>query len=437
MGSRVILLTLGTVGDIYPFIALSKALGENGHDVTLFTSSDYEAMVSRHGISFQPICDDLEHLLYSGLADILRQKSALHLLARPIAVKTLVHTLCHQFIARTWEAMKDADIAIYHPSLAFVPELAAAANISSVMACLQPALPTRAFPFCLFGMRQTGPLNRITYLLPDVLRTLVKRQARGFLLRCGITPRKDPPKHGDFVLNAFSKVLCPPPVDWPDNVATTGEWIVPASWAPDDTLRRFLQAGDPPIYVTLGSMPWNAKANGNLLLEAAKRWGGRILIGTASGGFGQIESSENILPIGHVPHHLLLPHLGAIVHHGGAGTTAAGLRAGLPTLVTPIVLDQFFWGRRVEALGAGPSPQRLSTMNAAGLARAFDALLATPSYRISARAIAGQMKNEDGLAASLDVIDGVLSRERQRHLLAGRPSRGACVENLMHARRPV
>jgi len=410
MSHKILLMTIGTHGDIAPFIALADALRENGYEVSLATSADYQETVRRHKLHFDPLSENLEHLMHSRLANILRNKSAIHVLGYPRALKHLIQSIYGQLIARAWQLMQQCDIVIFHPSLAFVPELAAAANIPSVMGSLQPTLPTSTLPFCLLGLRQLGIMNRLTYTLPNLLREIVKRQARAFLQKNRLSPRKDAPKYGDLVLNAFSKTICPPPADWPDNAITTGEWALHPNWTPSNELSQFLDDGPPPIYITLGSMPWNAEKNGPLLMDAAKHWGGRIIIGIAYGGLGRNKQSQNILSIGHTPHSVLLPRVGAIMHHGGAGTTAAGLRAGLPTLVTPVLLDQFFWGHRVHALGAGPSPRRLSTMNAATLAGLFDALVNTPSYRLAARDVATRMQSEDGLSASVVAINGILSR---------------------------
>ena len=180
----------------------------------------------------------------------------------------------------------------------------------------------------------------------------------------------------------------------------------PATWTPPPELEAFLAAGPPPAFAGLGSMtPENAARLSGLIAEAARQAGTRVVIQAGRAGLTQHEDppGQSIL-IGDVPHDWLFPRMAALVHHAGAGTTAAGLRAGVPAIGVPMIGDQPFWAARLAALGTGPRPIALRRLTASALAAALRDATGGSSYLDRARALATRIAGEDGARPVIEAL---------------------------------
>jgi sterol 3beta-glucosyltransferase len=161
------------------------------------------------------------------------------------------------------------------------------------------------------------------------------------------------------MLYAYSSQVLPVPADYPPHVHVTGYWFLDQinQWQPPSDLVGFLEAGTPPVYVGFGSMSGTkAQEHANIVLEALAQTGQRGLLASGWGGLKATDLPGNIFMLEQAPHEWLFPQVSAVVHHGGAGTTAAGLRAGKPTVIVPLIADQPFWGNVIYRLGVGPQP---------------------------------------------------------------------------------
>jgi sterol 3beta-glucosyltransferase len=211
------------------------------------------------------------------------------------------------------------------------------------------------------------------------------------------------------VLQAFSRHVVPRPSDWPDSAVVTGYWFLDegVDWTPPRELADFLDAGPPPVFVGFGSMAGRDPARtARTVLAAVARSGQRALIVSGWGGLRVDEPPPGVFVAESVPYDWLLPRVAAVVHHGGAGTTAAGLRAGKPTVVCPFVADQPFWGARVAALGVGPRPIPQRRLGEAELAAAILEAVGDAGMRDRAERLGAQIRAEDGVAAAVEVIGG-------------------------------
>lgn len=409
MSRLVVIIAAGSRGDIQPCVALGRGLSARGDKVRLVASSRYEPLVAEAGLEFAPLTADPTEILTSdeGQEWLAGGRNPVRFLT---GLKKIVGPMADRLLAELLAACRDADLLIT-PTLGFLGEhLGDHLGIGRALVHFQPSQPTRAFPHPLLPQARLlgGAANRLSFGAVD--------QVAWQLLRPFINPWRAAelglpklPLHGPMrrvrtegrpVLCCFSETVVPRPADWPPYVHVTGYWFLDEApgWSPQPELAAFLADGPPPVYVGFGSMvPKDAAATGAIVRAALRRAGVR---GIVSDG----ESADDILAVRDVPHAWLFPKMAAVVHHGGAGTTAAGLRAGVPTLVCPFFGDQPYWGERVHALGAGPVPQPIRKLTVAALATAIRTAVDSPGMRERAQDIARHLEEEDGVAHACDVI---------------------------------
>lgn len=409
---RIALLSVGTRGDVQPYIALGKGLAERGHEVVLAAPENFQPWVEGHGLRFQSMGVDTQDFFQSPQVRPLLNGNLLALVK--ILRKTLV-PIMRQILDATWEASRRAEVIVFHPKAGGAVDVAEVTGASIICAAPVPMFPTSAFPFFLLPGNFGPWLNRLTYKplnLSRVLFTPVMNRWRREKLGLGKGPVFMPMSgHRNGVgvsLCAASPALVPYPPDGVEGVHTTGYWFLDegGEWQPDRALNAFLEAGEPPVYIGFGSM-----ATGNPLkitrevVKGVRLAGVRAVLATGWGGMNQIQVPDNIHVIKGAPHDALFQRVSAVVHHGGAGTTAAGLRAGKPSLICPLYFDQPYWGRRVWSLGCGPKPQRLKKLKAEQFARGLLELTQTESFAARAAEMARVIAQEHGVARAIEVVE--------------------------------
>lgn len=418
---RILLLTIGTRGDVQPFVALGRRLKRHGHDVALCTSSSFSPFVEQHGLEYRYLNNEFVELAqgeagrkameeWGGLPGRLRWMAEAARLFKPIFRKTL---------KEEWEVAQDAELIIYNPQSVGGFHIAEALGVPGIMADALPTwVPTGAFPNFTFPDLGLGPsYNRLTYrLLPlmtgGMFGSIVKEWRRETL--------KLPPRStlgGDLVrpdgrpvpvLYSFSRHVLPLPADWPERTHVTGYWVLDETrnWQPPPGLSDFLDAGPPPVFVGFGSMGGRDPARTTrLVLEALARSGQRGLLVTGWGGLETEQLPDDVFKVESAPYDWLFPRVAAVVHHGGAGTTAAGLQAGKPTVICPFVADQPFWGRRVAALGAGPPPIPQRKLTADNLASAIRQAVTDAGMQQRAAILGEKIRAEDGTGQAASLIE--------------------------------
>jgi sterol 3beta-glucosyltransferase len=198
------------------------------------------------------------------------------------------------------------------------------------------------------------------------------------------------------------------PPDWDGRSVATGYWFLdrPDDWQPPHELVEFLERDAPPVYVGFGSMPSeDAVVKTRLILEALQLSGQRGVVATGWGGLSANDLPEYVHALETAPHNWLFPRMAAVVHHGGAGTTAAGLRAGVPTVICPFFGDQPFWGRRVASLGVGPQPIAQKGLSAEKLADALLTVIGNKTMKERAAALGATIRSEDGIGRAVALIE--------------------------------
>jgi UDP:flavonoid glycosyltransferase YjiC (YdhE family) len=215
------------------------------------------------------------------------------------------------------------------------------------------------------------------------------------------------------LLYGFSPSVLPAPADWGDEIHVTGYWFLDPdeAWLPPPALQDFLQAGPTPVYIGFGSMSSRKpEQTADLVIKALLKTNQRALLYSGWGALHKEDLPETIFMIDSTPHAWLFPRMAAVVHHGGAGTTAAGLRAGVPSIVIPFMVDQPFWGQRVQDLGVGPAPIPRSKLNADRLAAAIQEAVKNTGMRQRAAELGAKIRAEDGVATAVEIIQGMEAR---------------------------
>lgn len=418
---KITILTYGSRGDVQPFLPLSLGLMANGHCVTLAAPSRFKNLVEEHSIHFAPLAGDPQALSR-------RLNDAGHNFIRMIR-ELMDHAveIGADVLSQTEEACKDADLILHSfTHVVGAHTLAREKNIPDI----------HIQPFPMFG--QTGDYPNVT--LPDLRSRSLNGLTHWFSekitwwtsqigfervrRRAGLPRRKlhwpfghDPLRPRTPILCAWSPSVLPASNDWPARMHVTGYYFfdIDDSYQPPQELRSFLHAGKPPVCITFGSMVnRDAGRIDHIMREALRQTGNRGIILSGWSGIGH-QSSKDILYLEAAAHDWLLPRCKMVVHHGGAGTTAAGLRAGIPNIVVPFTADQPFWGRRVSAVGAGPKPILVKNLSAPKLTRAI-AEAESDALRERAQAMGQKIRSEDGVGSAVELIEKYSNNFHRGHL---------------------
>ncbi|MFI7025651.1 glycosyltransferase [Micromonospora sp. NPDC049900] len=417
----LVLVTLGSRGDVAPFVALGQALVEAGHEVRLVTQSEFGSLGRNTGVGLRLIdMDDSRELLGLPAA-----RAALRRNYDPLAIARLMSALAPQFerVYRvTLAAARDADAVLCHPMTFPALDVADRLRLPVIQVHHVPAVPTRAFP-CALGHRighTLGPVaNRLSYsadgwLAWGLTGRIMNRLGGDILNRPPISTRQALTlrrRRAGVVVGVSPQVL-PRPADWPADVVTTGYLRTAArEGVPlDSATRRFLADGAPPVLVTLGSTPVpNPERTSRIMVSAARAAGLRIILQRGVAGLDHTDDPHSLHVVDQLDYDQILRQVAAVVHHGGAGTLAQVLTHGKPSLVLPSFADQFFWAHRVPAIGAGPRPLPLKSLTEVTLTRRLRELADDPRYASRAQAIGARISEEDGPRNATTAINGFLA----------------------------
>ncbi len=327
---RITIVTVGSRGDVQPYVALGAGLQAAGHSVRLNTHTAYEPLARRHGLDFHKLEGDPRAILEAGRGRF-NTLNPLTFWSRLLRAGAPIYRGMAQDVL---EASRDAD-AILYSSLAYFAayDVARKCGALPLAAYLQPVTPTHYFPMpsspplprWLRFVR--GPLNRLSFTVGEWLFWLVVRpavnQMRREMLDLPPLPLRPPYVGAQTaarpVLYGYSPAVLPPPPDWPPHCHVTGYWLLGAEdWTPPEALSRFLEAGPPPVYIGFGSMNSNdAEKTTRIVLEALASAGQRAVLFTGWGALTSQRLPESVLAIDSTPHDWLFPRMAAVVHHGG------------------------------------------------------------------------------------------------------------------------
>ncbi len=406
---RITLLTYGSRGDVEPFVALGKGFIRAGHSVRLAAPVVFEQLVSSHGIDFIGLPGDpdslVRNLVDKAGKNYLRMIRVLSKFIVPIAVGVLDQV---QFTC------ENTDIIIHSFLLTNTGyEIAREKGIHDFSVQFFPVFSTTAeFPGIVFPDLPLGNLYRrlthefITQTFWQGSRVLYRwiRRRNPHLPPLTDWPFAARSDRRTPILYAFSPYVLPQPADWGEDVHVTGYWFTDdPDWHPPQKLLEFLDTGSTPVAIAFGSTSTrNPERMATIIREALALSGQRAVIVGAENHFSDLPST--VFQLDSAPYGWLFARMSAVVHHGGAGTTGAGLMAGVPNIVTPFTSDQPFWGNRVHSLGAGPKPLPAKKLTAQTLAKPIVAAVSDQEMRTRAKAIGARIRAEDGVSRAIDII---------------------------------
>lgn len=418
---KILINTVGSRGDIQPFLALGKGLQAAGHQVALCTAQSFQPWVEEHGLAYAHMDDGFYELMQAqtGRAATESKGAAFKLVGR-------VKPIMQRAMADMWAAAQtlQPDALIFHPKALGSFDIAEKLRIPLLMALPLPLYtPTAAYPAPALPALPLGAwYNRASYRLLNAATAAYAGPVNEFRTRTlGLAPRprfagldRDSRGAPVPVLYGYSRHVLPAPADYPPHVHVTGTWFLDRApgWQPDPALVDFLAAGPPPVYVGFGSMGGSrAAVRAQVVLEALRQAGRRGVLASGWGGLSIGDLPPSVFLLESAPHDWLFPQMAAVVHHGGAGTVAAGLRAGKPTVVVPFLADQPFWGRVLQERGVSPAPIPQSKLTAANLAAAITEAVSDPQMRARAAALGEQIRAEDGVGNAVRVIEAAVAKQ--------------------------
>lgn len=414
---KITLLTYGSRGDVQPFLALAVGLKKAGYAATLAAPHRFADFIKQHGVDCTPLPgdpDELSRMFNDAGGNAYRMVRSM---------QAHVFRIAPDVIRAVHQAVQGAELLVH--SFVFTTgaySIAREMQIPDVSIQTFPVFaPTNAFPAIGMPGSLPGWMNRFSHWFSTQVfwhggnagyYQLRRRAPSDFPAQVDwpFTPVPDRPLTP--LVFAISPQVIPFPTDWnPDHVHMPGYFFLESpDYQPSDELLRFLENGSPPVCITFGSMiNRNMERITSVAIEGSQRTGSRVIVLTGWGGWTPKSTPDGVLFLKSAPHDWLFPRCKAVIHHGGAGTTAAGLRAGVPSILVPHAADQPFWGERVAPLGVGPRPIPIHHLT---VDRIASALLEADSESVRQRAadLGRRIRAENGVEGAVSVIESCASR---------------------------
>jgi sterol 3beta-glucosyltransferase len=424
---RVLVYCYGSRGDVEPFVALSHGLRRAGHDVVLAGPRRFAEMAEARDVMFRPLNDDSLALMER--PDVQRMflnDDARDPAARQLAREIMADNLRSypRVLADMAAAADDgADVVLHTQASGEAShQIAEMLGVPAVLATLYPNYAKSwHYPSPLLaGPRLFAkPLNRLSHVV--AWRWPPVRSIREMAGAWRERTLRLPPRRHQFnfrhrpdggptpIMHCFSRYVLPPAPDWGTSVFTTGFWHLPiGSTRLAPSVADFLAAGEKPVFVGFGSMIGeDPRAAGVTVQEAVRARGLRAIVVRGWGGIDVPDPREDILVVDDVPYDLVLPHVAAAVHAGGAGTMNSALRAGLPQVPFPFHGEQVFWASVAHRLGIAVEPVRQRELTVAKLVRGIEAVLTDKVMAARADHLAAAVATEDWMTAVERALDAV------------------------------
>jgi sterol 3beta-glucosyltransferase len=417
---HITILALGSRGDVQPYIALGRGLKRAGYAVQFGAPENFHSLAAQYGLDFFAIAPNSREIMASETGRRMMTTGD-HAPAFMYELARMVSAYADECLTRSLKACEHTDAILFNSFALMGFHIAEALNLPSAGAWIYPLNRTAHYPSMgtppFLGLG--GPFNWLTYLIDEqIIQHAFRHIFRQWRKTLDLPPlpisgfydylyRQNIPQ-----IYGYSSTVVPRPIDWPDRFVVSGYWFLDQieNFKPPTELCDFLDAGPPPVYIGFGSVVGNQTAHlTEMVLSAVKHSGQRVILAKGWGGLdtqlANRQMDEQIFVVDDVPHDWLFPKMAAVIHHGGAGTTASGMRAGVPTVIVPFSGDQPFWGKRVRALRAGPSPIPHTRLNAERLGAAITSAVNDEVMREHARLIGESIRAEDGIARAVEAFE--------------------------------
>ena len=416
---HIVITAAGSRGDVQPYVALGEGLVKAGHTIRMVTHQDFEELVKSHGIDYFSDGTNVKEIAQGRImADRIEKANFLSVIKKMAGEAKGRAT---RFAEAGLDACRGADLVISGIGGLFSGySLAEKFNIPFMQAYYIPLTPTRTFPSFLFPklpIHLGAGFNRLSYGLVQQMiwqgfkaaDTLARRQ----VLSLPPAPFMGPYKTELFnrlpILYGFSSKVIPKPDDWGGNIYITGYWqLEEKDYTPPDDLAHFMDSGSSPIYIGFGSMSSrDPEKTAGIVLDALKKTRQRAVVLSGWNGMQKHDLPENVFMVESVPFSWLFSRVAAVIHHGGAGTTASGLMEGVTSIIIPFFGDQFYWGQIVKKMQDGPDPIPRKRLTADKLSEAINEVLKNKEIQIKASKLGKELKKEDGVGKAISVVEGI------------------------------
>jgi len=416
---KISILTTGTRGDTQPFISLGKELKGLGHEVKIAGFENYQHLVERNGLQFHPIKGDISQISKEMAKSSIQSDNPIQFFTSFRKMKPYIKDKQMGMQRDLFEACEDAEAIIYHPGAAIGQFVGEHKGVATILASPFPMEATEEYPALIFYQMKLGEkLNYLTHKIFEKgfwmtvkppIRRYWKKQF-GTIPKSFHNPFSKEQTKNHIAISSVSRHVFQQPKK---NTRWFGYWFLDedlSAWRPPEDLQNFLRKGTPPVYVGFGSIyDDNAEETTELVIEALRKAGQRGILATGWNSMEGIEEMEDMYFIKNVPHSWLFPKLSGVVHHGGAGTTAAAFRAGVPSFVIPHGNDQYAWGKRTEELGVGPSPVPRKKLTVENLAEGIRGMQ-SEGIKSNAYTLGKNIQLENGARDAARYIDTFLQR---------------------------
>ncbi len=409
----ITLLTSGTRGDVQPYLALGRGLQTAGFGVVIVAPANFADLAAQANLPFRVLDGNPSDLMMSseGSQALMGSSSVLRTLQASLRFVRAARPVYRRMLDSAWRACQGSDaIVIGLPSLWGV-HIAEALRVPCIGGFVQPLTRTRAWPSAIFPRtRSLGA--RYNLLTHRVVEQALWQPWRGTIntwrrkqLGLPAAPWRGPDLQRMPMLYGFSERIVPRPPDWPTQHRIMGYWRHPtqADWQASDTLLRFLRTAGPVIYFGFGSpgLP-SFGQHVQSIAQATQTLGARAIVSIPKGEATPKDLPAHVLLVQEVPHDWLFARVTAVVHHGGAGTLSAALHAGIPMLILPRAVDQYFWAQRTLLLGIAPPPIPQRQLTQARLLEGLRSLLAHPAFSSNAQLIAENLHQANGVQQTVE-----------------------------------
>ncbi|CAI7644449.1 unnamed protein product [Penicillium bialowiezense] len=432
---NIVIQVVGSRGDVQPFIALGNELQRHGHRVRLATHDVFENFVRDAHLEFYPIGGDPSELMAymvknPGLIPRMKSLQGGEIQKKRAMIAEMLRGCWNSCIADdlVTHAPFVADAIIANPPSFAHIHCAQALSIPVHLMFTMPWSSTKSFPHPLANLKYSTTEPKVANYISYSIVEWMTWQGLGDLInewRYSLDLEPIPVTEGPNLAETlkvpftycWSPSLMPKPSDWPSYIDVCGFFFrsLP-DYSPPTELDLFLRSGSRPVYIGFGSIVIDdPAAMTDIILQAVKSLGIRAIISRGWSKLGNEQASldNDIFYLDDCPHEWLFQHVDAVVHHGGAGTTACGLRFGRATVIIPFFGDQLFWGNMVASRGLGPRPIPYRSLNAHNLADAIQFCL-QPSAQAAGQDVANQMAGESGVTAAVTSFHRNLPLENMR-----------------------